>query len=57
MNKVSFKSEKYEEIATIKSIKALQGLKVFTKDSFKVTPLLIYIDNPDKIILYSKVEK
>ena len=56
MNKVSFKSEKYEEIATIKSIKALQGLKVFTKDSFKVTPLLIYIDNPENIIIYRKLE-
>ena len=58
MSKVSFNYEKYEEIGTLKGLKELyEGLKAFSKESLRTTPILIYIDNPDKIILYSKVEK
>jgi hypothetical protein len=57
MSKVSFKDKSYEEIAILKSIKELQGLKVFSKDTLRTTPILIYIDNPENIVVYSKVGK
>ena len=56
MDKVNFKSKEYEEIATLKRLQALQGLRVFTKASFKVTPILIYINNPENIIVYRQLE-
>ena len=56
MDKVRFKYKRYEEIAILKSIQALQGLEVFSKDSLRISPILIYIDNPNKIVVYSRIE-
>jgi len=56
MDKVSFKYKRYEEIGIINSIQDLSpSLEAFSKDSLKMTPILIYIDNPEKIVVYSKV--